>query len=127
MIKDRKELESVLGHNKEEEIKRWIAELKQLQSWDETIPRQIIHSNPERNGNRYKHTHYKVRRGWFAQIINIFDTLIVYEAVSDIEKLTAMQQFEEIFTADAFKDRRLTTKEDIDLANKLLAIVLKNL
>lgn len=96
-----------------------LKELARLRDdWNDEIPEQVVHSNsPMAN--------FKVRRGWFGNIILATRLALDDKSIRSDEGKKAAEQLISRFTSDKFREQKLTKKEDIQEANRLIDIVLK--
>lgn len=85
--------------------------------WKDEIPGKVIHSNEPDNL-------YKVRRNWFTGVVADVENLLVEGSIRNGVKKVAAEQLLERFTSDEFRDRDLTTPEDIQTANNLIDVIL---
>lgn len=101
-------------------IKKVIEWLRIKQSWKSDVPSQIL------NGAS-KEKNYKVRKNWWAGLACDLDYLSpILERLGNTDLIADISQFQSFLSNSDFGNR-LTTKEDIELADKLIEKILSYL
>ena len=109
---------------KRKEIVEYLEHLKELESYSEEIPEEIMHSNRIINGKVIL-PKYKCRKGWFMGVIG-YSELLEDGGYLKAESKKLSQQITEYLKRTTF-NKRLTTSEDIKRGNELLKTVIGDL
>jgi hypothetical protein len=98
-----------------------VDKLRELrEDWSDEIPQEEKHSTSENNK-------YKVRGAWFDSVVADVWLLLEDKVITKEESKKAANELINKFTTEEFKNRELTTKEDIQTANKLIDEILANI
>lgn len=98
----------------------WADELSKLTLW-KSFP-----ENGEVINSTAKDNQYKARHGWFENVITVVGMMEMEGELKDEKSLQAAKTLYEKFTNESFK-QRLTTPEDIQIADDCTNTILKNL
>ena len=86
--------------------------------WKDEIPTEKIDSTAEDR-------RYKVRGAWFESVSNVIGMMEFEGSLDDEESKKSAKEFYDRFTNEEFK-QRLTTEEDISIANKCIDTILEH-
>ena len=116
---DNFELPEASEMSKSSEQVCWADELERLATW-KSFPEdgKIIHSTDADRD-------YKARHGWFENVITIVGSMELEGLLEDEESQQAAKTLYEKFTNEEFKGR-LTTPEDIRIADECNEVILRN-
>jgi hypothetical protein len=85
--------------------------------YSDEIPTEIIHSTAKNN-------RFKVRKAWFAGLVGDLELVITDGLVTDRSIALMAEAFMEKYTGEGFQHQVRTTKEDIELANNLINLII---
>lgn len=102
-------------------IEEYLEYVKYLDSYSDEIPEEILHSSMVVDGKEV-HPKFKCRKGWFAALYATIDlgsgAGYIGNNIRDM-----FEDFEKYADETDFR-KRLTVREDIDRANKILTAII---